>query len=280
MFYFSCVLVFLTWILLWIGGLVNPMGASLACPDWYFVPTCHGELLPAMTGGVLFEHGHRLWASMVGLMTVVLAIWIWVSKKTDRTTKKLALLAVFGVALQGTLGGVTVLLGLSAVLSTLHLVVAMGFFCLVIYLAMRSGQNPLRPGHTGVLIAFFLTFVQILLGGLIRHVGAGMACGNDWLSCGPSFWPSWHLGQLHMLHRLVGYALTVVIGWTCIRQLSVTKWALVPMLLVVLQVALGLMTVATLRHAHVVAMHTAIGALTLASLWVLYWARPKKELSA
>lgn len=302
-YYFSCVLVFLTWVLLWIGGLVNPMGASLACPDWYFVPTCNGELLPAMTGGVLFEHGHRLWASMVGLLTVVFAIWIWLSKKTDKLTKILALIAVFGVALQGTLGGVTVLLGLNAALSTLHLVVAMGFFCLVIYLSLSlrsqlsrhcdrseaiqdpwiaaSAMPPRNDDRNNALLtAFVLTFVQILLGGLIRHVGAGMACGNDWLSCGPSFWPSWHLGQLHMLHRLVGYALAAVIGWVCIRLFQKTRWAMVPVILVALQVALGLLTVASLRSAYIVALHTAIGALTLGSLWVLYWERSPKHLSA
>src|SRR3989338_6460432 len=171
LYYFSCVLVFFTWVLLWIGGLVNPMGASLACPDWYFIPTCNGQLLPAMTGGVLFEHGHRLWASMVGLLTVILAIGIWVSKRTDKTLRVLSLIAVLGVALQGTLGGVTVFLGLSATLSTLHLVVAMGFFCLLIYLSIRLyDDSALVGGEAGFLISFALTFVQILLGGLIRHV--------------------------------------------------------------------------------------------------------------
>ncbi|MES2504034.1 MAG: COX15/CtaA family protein [Myxococcota bacterium] len=269
---FSWVVVTATWILLVIGGLVNPMGASLACPDWYFVPTCNGELFPVMKGGVLYEHGHRLWASGVGLLTVILAVMIWLSPKTDRVSRILAIVAVFTVALQGTLGGVTVLLGLNAALSTLHLVLAMSFFCLLIYLSMRLGGQAARgPGRAGFLLAFHLVFVQILLGGLIRHVGAGMACGNDWLSCGPTFWPEWHLGQLHMLHRIIGYCLVGVIGWVCFAQIRTTKWAAMPLILVIFQVALGLLTVATLRHAHVVAMHTAIGALVLASLWVLYW---------
>jgi heme A synthase len=130
------------------------------------------------------------------------------------------------------------------------------------------------------LTAFAFTFVQILLGGLIRHVGAGMACGDDWLSCGPSFWPSWHLGQLHMLHRLVGYALAAAIGWVCIKQLQKTLWAILPIILVLGQIGLGFWTVASLRSAYVVAMHTAIGALILGSLWVLYWLRGTKSLSA
>src|SRR5580704_11003722 len=68
-FYFSLVTIFATWCLLIVGGLVNPMGASMACPDWYFFPTCNGELWPDMVGGVLYEHGHRLAASVVGYST-------------------------------------------------------------------------------------------------------------------------------------------------------------------------------------------------------------------
>lgn len=277
LFYFSCILIFLTWVLLWIGGLVNPMGASLACPDWYFVPTCNGELLPAMTGGVLFEHGHRLWASMVGFLTLLFSIGIWISKKVDRTTKKLAVLAIFGVALQGTLGGLTVLMGLNAALSTLHLVVAMGFFCLLIYMSLRIlGFNSVKESKQWEFwIAFGLTFVQILLGGLIRHVGAGMACGNDWLSCGPSFWPSWNLGQLHMVHRFVGYALALMIGWICLKGIQKNRLALLPPILVLSQIGLGLWTVASLRSAHVVALHTAVGAMTLGVLWILCWSSHK-----
>lgn len=279
LFNFSCVLIFLTWVLLWIGGLVNPMGASLACPDWYFVPTCNGELLPAMTGGVLYEHGHRLWASMVGICTVILAVGIWRTQK-DRVLRGLSLVAVLGVALQGALGGVTVLLGLNAVLSTMHLIVAMSFFCLLIYMSLRMGNALEQPIDKIFLTAFALTFVQILLGGLIRHVGAGMACGDDWLSCGPVFWPSWHLGQLHMLHRLVGYTLAVVIGWACVKQFQKTSLAWVPLILVIIQVILGLWTVGSMRSPYVVAMHTAIGALTLGSLWVLALGKTAKRLSA
>ncbi|MEI6791165.1 MAG: COX15/CtaA family protein, partial [Myxococcaceae bacterium] len=209
---------------------------------------------------------------------LLLAIGIWVSRKTDQTTRILAILAVFGVALQGTLGGLTVLMGLDATLSTLHLVIAMGFFCLLIYMSVRL-FGAAKPGESDVMIAFLLTFVQILLGGLIRHVGAGMACGNDWLSCGPSFWPSWNLGQLHMLHRLLGYALVVVIGWVCIKQMQKNRWAVVPLILLACQIGLGLWTVASLRPPYVVAMHTAVGALTLGSLWILYWLKPTKRLS-
>ncbi len=284
LFYFSLMTVFSTWILLLIGGVVNPMGASLACPDWYFIPTCNGELLPEMTGGVLYEHGHRLWASMVGLLTIFLTVLIWFSKMTNKNIRALSLLAVLLVAFQGTLGGITVLLGLSAFVSTLHLVTAMGFFCLLIYISYCLYPKAIvgfkEDGKRAVVgLATVLVLAQILLGGWVRHVGAGLACGDDWISCGPQFWPDWTLGQLHMLHRMMGYFLAGMVIYACmvgareakrcgfIFAQKIVWW---PIALIGVQIVLGLATVATVRSVFFVSLHTAVGALLLASLWVLY----------
>jgi len=285
LFLYTLSLVIATWILILIGGVVNPMGASLACPDWYFIPTCNGEVFPEMTGGVLYEHGHRLWASLVGIMTVMLSAFIHWSPNFRKTTKWLSLLAVLLVVLQGTLGGVTVLLGLNAMVSTLHLGIAMAFFCLLIYLCISLYPSKIinatayESRHV-VLLAVGLTFAQLLLGGMIRHVGAGLACGNDWLACGATFWPAWHLGQIHMMHRFFGYTLFLVVGWASIKTYLEARqnghaplrlFAAVPISLVFVQVGLGLLTVATVRAIIFVVMHTAVGALVLASLFMLYW---------
>ena len=284
LFYFSIVTVLATWILLLIGGIVNPMGASLACPDWYFIPTCNGQLLPEMTGGVLYEHGHRLWASLVGLLTIILTIAIWFIRAFDKTVRGLSILAVFLVAFQGTLGGITVLLGLSAFVSTLHLVTAMAFFCLLIYISYclypktivgfpEAGQRRL------VGITVILALAQILLGGWVRHAGAGLACGDDWISCGPLFWPAWSLGQWHMLHRIMGYFLAGMVIHACTvaaREAKrcgfvfAQKIAWWPILLVCVQIGLGLATVATVRTVFFVSLHTAFAALLLAALFTLY----------
>src|SRR6185369_1038471 len=61
-----------TFVLLVIGGSVNPTGSSLACPEPTLV--CHGQLFPPMTGGVLYEHGHRLAAMTVGLLQFALTV--------------------------------------------------------------------------------------------------------------------------------------------------------------------------------------------------------------
>ena len=273
-----------TWILLLIGGLVNPMGASMACPDWYFIPTCNGELLPAMTGGVLYEHGHRLWASWVGLLTLVLAVVTWRSKAVDATSKKYAMLALLLVCVQGTLGGITVKLNLSSSISTLHLGTAMVFFGLLIALCFRLAPAPAvavgASTRRGLVLAVTAAVLfQIILGGTVRHLGAGLICGDDWLGCGPWGWTKQPLAHLHMTHRLVAYALVplvLVAARHAAREALATRnnlaarLAKLPIMLIVVQVVLGLATVATGRSVAIVTLHTATGALVLASLWSCY----------
>ncbi len=276
-----------TWILLLIGGLVNPMGASMACPDWYFIPTCNGELLPEMTGGVLYEHGHRLWASWVGLLTLVLAFAAWRSRTLDATSRRYAYLALVLVCVQGTLGGITVKLNLHSAVSTLHLGTAMVFFGLLIALCVRLAPARLVEGttrstsRTFVLVAVVAVFVQIILGGLVRHLGAGLICGDDWVGCGPSGWTTQPLAHLHMTHRIVAYGLVPLVLLAArhvAREAAATgnklaaRLAKLPAVLILVQVALGLATVATGRSVAIVTLHTAIGALVLASLWACHLA--------
>lgn len=283
-FVFSLVTVFLTWLLLIIGGLVNPMGASMACPDWYFFPTCNGELLPDMVGGVLYEHGHRLVASAVGFCTLVLTVLCWRSKLVDRLTKRLSLLALLLVIVQGTLGGITVLLNLSALVSTLHLACAMVFFSLLICVSFRLSPNfkpmPLfEKSQWGMLAAITLTLIQLVYGGVVRHLGAGLACGEDLVGCGPEFWPSWFFGQLHMGHRILGYAIFFVVLYAGVKSRRYARQnndkflamlSALPVLITFCQIALGLMAIYTVRSAAVLALHTGFGALLLASLLAVY----------
>lgn len=283
-FYFSLATLIATWLLLIVGGLVNPMGASMACPDWYFFPTCNGLLLPPMKGGVLYEHGHRLVATVVGIFTLFLTFLCWRSKLVDRLTKRLSLVALLLVIAQGTLGGITVLLNLSAFVSTLHLLCAMIFFSLLVFISFRLSPKhipmPLfEKSQWGMLVAITLTLMQLVYGGIIRHLGAGMACGEDLLGCGPELWPSWFYGQLHMGHRILGYLIFAVVLYACqkSRKLAlaneekmVAMLCALPVIITFCQIGLGLLTIYTVRSAAVVAMHTGFGALLLASLLTVY----------
>src|SRR3989442_8341676 len=94
-----------TFVLLFVGGLVTSTGSGLAVPDW---PLSFGQVFPPMVGGILFEHGHRLVAALVGCLTLVLALWIAVGQPRPMVRPP-RVLALFAVVLQGVLGGVTVL---------------------------------------------------------------------------------------------------------------------------------------------------------------------------
>ncbi|MEZ4266049.1 MAG: COX15/CtaA family protein [Myxococcota bacterium] len=274
-----------TWLLLVIGGLVNPTGSSMACPDWYFIPTCNGEIIPAdWSGGILYEHGHRMWASGVGLLTLLLGFALWRRADLDKTTKRLGLAAIVLVALQGTLGGITVKMNLSWFVSTSHLLLAMIFFSLVIVITGRVLAAPASPNARSVgpralvLVGAALVAFQIIIGGLVRHLGAGLVCGDDWLGCGPGgFWPAGGAAQIHMFHRIVGYTTAVVLFGIAVRSADALAangrpaWrAWLPASLVMLQVALGLLTVATGHSLAIVTLHTAVAGLVLASLVALY----------
>src|SRR5512139_2314660 len=106
-----------------IGALVDPEGAQLACPDW---PLCQGEALPALTGRVLVEHGHRVVALAVAALTAALAVVVR-RRRPEPALRRLALGAVALVGVQAAIGAASVLLGLPALARVGHLATAMAF---------------------------------------------------------------------------------------------------------------------------------------------------------
>ncbi len=129
----SFFLILLTFCLLILGGIVHNTGSSLACPDW---PLCYGSVMPPMKGGVAIEHSHRLLASTVGLLTLILAFVIH-KRKRERRLRELSLVACVLVIFQGVLGGLTVLYRLPDLVSTAHLGTSLLFFALIIRIHLR-----------------------------------------------------------------------------------------------------------------------------------------------
>ena len=127
-----------------IGGLVEAQGAALACPDW---PLCNDRVLPDMTGAVLVEHGHRIVALAVAILTATLAALV-VRSRADPGVRRLAIAAVTLVGLQAALGAITVVYALPVLARIAHLATAMSFFAVVVHLAAR-----LRPDGAASLSA-------------------------------------------------------------------------------------------------------------------------------
>jgi len=237
---------------------------------------------PPMQGGILYEHGHRLAALAVAFLTVALAVLVF-RFRAERSLRLMALGAVLLVGAQAVLGALTVIYKLPLPVSAGHLATSMAFFSLVITLAHRLRPDlpraPARP-RAWVALAAAAVYVQIILGALVRHTGSSLACGTDVLLCEGRLWPAWGPAQVHMLHRLCGYLVAALVLAAAGSTWRVTspadpplrrRLALLAPALVVLQVALGLLTVFTYVALPVVTLHLATGAALLATLLSLFF---------
>ena len=273
-----------TLLLLFVGGLVTSTGSGLSVPDW---PLSFGQLMPALRGGVLFEHGHRMVATAVGLLTIGLAVWL--QRAEPRLwLRRLGLAAVGLVVLQGALGGLTVLLRLPTAVSVAHAGTAELFFCLTTAIAVFTSRDWIEAPEQGLdrsprgaatlaLATAVVVYGQILLGALVRHSGAGLAIPDFPLAYGrlvPPF--ASPLVAIHFAHRVGALVATGCIALTVFRVLrmpaagpALRRPALLLVVLVAWQIFLGALTVWSLKAVIPTTLHLASGALILATTVVL-----------
>jgi heme A synthase len=264
-----------TFVLLIVGSLVHGTGSSLACPDW---PLCYGSFFPKMENGVEYEHTHRLVATGVGIMTVGLAVLLFLRR--DRGLRLYGVGAALLVVFQGILGGITVLYKLPRAISIAHLATSMCFFSLTIMIAIRTAPSlPVVPREAARLrrslgIAWGVVLAQIVLGGLVRHTASGLAC-LDVPLCHGSLWPAIAPEQVQMIHRFGAVIAGVVAIAVALRVRSratgaLRVLALVPVFLVFVQIGLGVASVLSLLNLTTITTHLAVGALLLGSFVVLW----------
>ena len=271
------------------GGLVTSTGSGLAVPDW---PGTYGTFMFAfplskMVGGIFYEHGHRLIASTVGMLTIGLAVWI--SRiEPRRWVRRLGWVALAAVVVQGLLGGITVLYFLPAPISISHAGLAQVFFVLVVSLTLftspgwRARRVVDGTPDDDVLARLALAtpaviYGQILLGATMRHTGAGLAIPDFPLAFGHLLPPEWNAGiAIHFAHRIGALAVTAMVMATAGHLLfhyrerrDLTRPSLLLAALVLVQVGLGAWTVLSGRQVAVNTAHVAVGAATLATSIVL-----------
>src|SRR5439155_8433411 len=269
---YAAFVAFATFLLVVAGALVTSNDAGLSVPDW---PTSFGSFrMPRMVGGVKYEHGHRMIAGAVGLLTILLALWLW-RRDERRWVRRLGGMAVLTIVAQAVLGGITVLFYLPAPVSVAHACLAQLFFSITVSLALftrydwrwdqpriEDARTPsLRRLTAGTTAAIFL---QLMLGAAFRHNGFGIiphVIGAVVVTAGV-FWIS--------VRVLTGYP----------REPRLDRKSLVLAALLVAQISLGIGSYAMRLAARnapqplppvvvITTTHVAVGALVLAASLVV-----------
>lgn len=297
---FALLSAFATLLLICIGGLVTSHEAGMAVPDW---PTTYGYNMfffpfSKWVGGIFYEHTHRLMASTVGFLTIILTIWLWL-KDARRWMRWLGVTALFAVSLQGVLGGLRVT-EIKDEIGIFHAALAQCFFVLVCAISLFTSRwwtraSSEKRDFAGLNCFFWLgtvlIFLQLVIGATMRHQHAGLAI-SDFPLAHHRLWPAmdpasvayynserleatamkpitaFQIG-LQMVHRMVALLiLGTVLGtlFAARRRLTwkapLTKLSFVWTLLVFSQAALGAATIWSNKSADIATAHVAVGALS------------------
>jgi cytochrome c oxidase assembly protein subunit 15 len=174
---FALLVAVATFFLIIAGANVTSHDAGLAVPDW---PLSFGKFFPQMVGNVFWEHGHRMIAATVGLLTIVLAIYLQL-RESRRWVKRLGWVALGLVIVQGLLGGLTVKLLLPLWVSAAHATLAQVFFLTTVSVAVFTSQSWINAeskifeAESGVsprtlcVASLVLILMQLVLGATLRH---------------------------------------------------------------------------------------------------------------
>lgn len=262
---------FCTLFLVVAGGLVTSNDAGLSVPDW---PLSYGKLMPPMEGNIFYEHGHRMVATTVGLLTIGMAMWLMRAERR-RWLRNLGWTALAAVVTQGVLGGMTVIFMLPKPVSIGHACLAQLFFSTTVAIALFTSESWSRgpkvvddagapPLHWLALATCMCVFLQLALGASVRHQALGILP--------------------HVVGALIA---TGMVLWLSVRVLmrqaghdALRRSALALLFITFLQVFLGIAAymsrLATAQAPQPMPVmvgftvaHVAVGALTLASSVVL-----------
>jgi cytochrome c oxidase assembly protein subunit 15 len=283
---YAKLLVGCTLLLIAAGGMVTSTGSGLSVPDW---PTSYGWNMftfpvSKWVGGIRYEHSHRLIASTVGLLTIVLAVWTW-RVEPRAWVRRLAFAALGVVIVQGLLGSITVLFFLPPAVSIGHAGLAQIFFCLTVTIALVTSPgwkytvDPVDDALLRRLAAATtaLIYTQIIIGATMRHNNAGLAIPDFPLAFGGLVPHVWNAGvAIHFAHRVGGLLVALAIVATAGHvfyhhggRRELTRPALLLLLLVAMQLTLGAFVIWSGKNPLINTTHVVNGALVLATSLML-----------
>jgi cytochrome c oxidase assembly protein subunit 15 len=266
------------------GASVTSEQAGLSVPDW---PLSYGKVMPPMTGGVRFEHGHRMAGTTVGMLTIGLLVWILIAEKRS-WMRKLGWVMLVWVSVVGLLGGLTVKLLTPPPVSVLHTCLAQLYFSLTVAMCVFTSKSwmdgPEMADDHGwpsmrslAIIVPVVVLTQVALGAGFRHGALGV--------------------MPHLVGAIVVIMVLLIMGAFVMQQFPthapLRQGAIALMTIGFTQVFLGILAliarmVSTQPTTQVViatVAHVAVGAMTLASsialsILIRRNVRPKQEEAA
>jgi len=283
-----------TYLLIVLGAVVRVTGSGLGCGEHW--PRCHGRWFPPFDDiGTLIEWNHRLFAGLVTVLVVVVAVVSWWESRPHlprsvvssplaalggaSSSLPLSLVAVGLLALQITLGAVVVKLALPPWTVILHLGTAMLVLATLLVIATEASLTPgASPGHTGApsvplgvtpglrpgFVLPALGFVTVLFGALTANLGAASACLGFPLCNGQLVPTGNHLQYVHWGHRLLGFALLGTLAWWAWKTRRPAALAALGLVLLQIGIAAAMVLLALPRGLQVA--HAAVGTAVWAAL--------------
>jgi cytochrome c oxidase assembly protein subunit 15 len=300
---FAWLTCFATVLLICSGGMVTSKNVGLAVPDW---PTTFGYnmfLFPVSkwVGGILFEHTHRLMGSVVGFLTIILAVWLWL--REDRPwVRSLGVIALGGVILQGILGGLRVTM-MKDEIGIFHACIAQAFLGLLVVIALattrfwqmmdcRASVSDANPMIARFAVAITIAiYAQLALGATMRHQHRDLSI-LDFPTANGAWIPDTSAGALaeinawrdarglsdvtafqiwlQMAHRFLALVIAIAVIAFSLRVrrdaprfVALKRLSIWWVALVTCQIALGAWTIWSNKAADIATAHVAVGAIML-----------------
>src|SRR5262245_29712441 len=303
LFLFTLLVAASTAVLIFAGGLVTSTGSGLSVPDW---PNSYGWFmftfpLENWVGGIFYEHSHRLIASTVGFLILVLAFWLW-RAEPRAWVRRLGFIALGAVITQGMLGGLTVLWYLPDPISIAHASLAQIVFCLTTTIALvtspgwRSGYSARRVSAGAAKagpyddrtpddrtlqwvarVTVAVIYLQVVIGATMRHTDAGLAIPDfPWMfgHVIPDHWDP--KIAVHFAHRVGALCVTIMLLATTghvfahhRRRLELLRPSILLLVLLPTQITLGALTVLSRKEYVINSFHVVTGACVLVTTLVL-----------
>jgi heme a synthase len=242
-----------------------------------------------------------LMGSLVGFLTIILAVWLWLGDDR-RWVRNLGAIAVVGVILQGILGGLRVTM-MKDQIGIFHACVAQAFLGLLIFIALVTtkfwlllanrhfGLQKFSPNKALAIAITVAIYVQLALGATMRHQHRDLAildfptANGGWIpdtsAAALAKINAWRDARalsdvtafqiwLQMAHRFLAFSIVIAVIAFCARVWTerrgfgaLERLSLLWVALVFGQIALGAWVIWSNKAADVATAHVALGAVML-----------------